>query len=208
MEENFELLFTYTTKSPKHQTKEYFCNELKRLIIKPSIPEEIFSIYLYFILFFNLFLLICIFLNLFKCIFNYIHFFQFQSLLYSKGNYPWIFPIPVMIPAAGTGSSYISCAASWLSSRNDVPGSRSRFILSLTRSLPLDRWFFLAASLPPFTISFIVDFNVSTKDSICCSFSWKLFTFFWSFLILKMYWRVKDVHKSIFSGFGDNMKHE
>lgn len=52
-----------------------------------------------------------------------------------EGTHPLILPIPVMIPAAGKGPSYISCPAKGDSSKNGENGSSSCSIL-FTASAP------------------------------------------------------------------------
>src|SRR5680860_829910 len=58
-------------------------------------------------------------------------------------------PMPVMIPALGTASSYISVAASGLSSRNGLPGSSNWSTRSRASNLPRSRCFLRADSEPP-----------------------------------------------------------
>jgi hypothetical protein len=81
-------------------------------------------------------------------------------------------PMPVIMPAHGTSSSYMPCAASWDSSKNGEPGSSSRRTRSRGSSLPRARWRSRARSSPPCLIRCTTACRSSISARIAAALAW------------------------------------
>jgi hypothetical protein len=89
---------------------------------------------------------------------------------------PSTVPMPVMMPAPGSGSGYTSCAASGLSSRKGDEGSRSAATRSRGESLgapvPRDRHFWRAAGPPPWRAVARRSECAEMRAAECCREDW------------------------------------